>query len=135
VAGVALYLGPAVLRCGEQARARALLVQSLRTTRAVGDDHGVAQALEGLASLAASEGDAQRALRLCAAAQVLRTQLGLPLPTFDRVWLDAALATARAALGAGQQDAGGSAVALDRIVQYALEIGNAPGGNPPALSH
>jgi tetratricopeptide (TPR) repeat protein len=121
-AGAALYLGLALLRCGEPARARALLVKSLVMTHARGDDHGVAQALEGLASLAASEGDAERALRLCAAAEDVRTQLGLPLPAFDRLWLDAALATARAALGGRPRGVGVSALALDRVVQYALEI-------------
>jgi tetratricopeptide (TPR) repeat protein len=124
VAGVALYLGLALLRCGNQARARALMVESLLITHGAGDDHGVAQALEGLASLAAAEGNAERALRLCDAAANVRTQLGLPLPAFDRVWLDAALATARAALGDWPQGADGSVGHLDRIVQYALEIDN-----------
>jgi predicted ATPase/transcriptional regulator with XRE-family HTH domain len=126
VAGVDLYLALALLRCGEQTRARALLLDSLRITHAGGDDHGVAQALEGLASLAAAEGNAERALRLCAAAADIRTKLGLPLPAFDRVWLDAALASARAALGNSRQDADASAMALDRLVEYALEIENEP---------
>jgi tetratricopeptide (TPR) repeat protein len=126
VAGVALYLGLALLRYGDQARARALLVESLLITHGAGDDHGVAQALEGLASLAATEGDAERALRLCNAAANVRVRLGLPLPAFDRVWLDAALATARAVLGGSPQGADGWATDLDRIVQYALEMENEP---------
>jgi hypothetical protein len=122
VADVALYLGLALLRSGERARARALLVKSLVSTHAAGDDHGVAQALEGLASLAVAEGDAQRSLRLCAAAADVRIRLGLSLPTFDRAWLATALVTARASLADPQQGAGGFAMDLDRIVGYALEI-------------
>jgi predicted ATPase/DNA-binding XRE family transcriptional regulator len=126
VAAATLYLGLALLRRGERARARALMVESLLISHGAGDDHGVAQALEALASLAAAEGDAQRALRLCAAAADVRTQLGLPLPEFDRVWLDAALATAGVVLGDRLEGAGGSTMALDSIVQYALEIENEP---------
>jgi len=103
-------------------RARAFLVDSLVITHTDGDDHGVAQALEGLGALAAAEGDAQRALRLCAAAADVRIRLGLPLPAFDGAWLDVALAPARAVLGDFPLDAGGPAMALDRVVQYALEI-------------
>jgi len=126
LAAAALYLGLALLRCGERARARAFLVDSVVITHADGDDHGVAQALEGLSALAAAEGDAQRALRLCAAAADVRLRLGLPLPAFDSVWLDVALATARATVGDGLQDAGGSAMDLDRIVQYAVEVETEP---------
>jgi hypothetical protein len=73
-----------------------------------------------LSSLAAAQGDPRRALRLCAAAAEIRTQLGLPLPAWDKSWLDAALATARAALGDTLPTSGPS-MSLDQVVQYALE--------------
>lgn len=78
---VALYLGLAELQCGEPTSAQSTLVKSLRLMAADRDDHGIAQVLEGLASLAAAVGDAHRALRLFAAAAEIRARLGLPLPT------------------------------------------------------
>ena len=58
------------------------------------DDHGVAQALEGLASLAVAQGRSQRAMRLCAIAADIRARIGIPVIAWDRQWLDAVLAAA-----------------------------------------
>ena len=82
------------------------------------DDHGVAQALEALACLAAAQADHPRALALHAAAADIREQLGLPISAWEKHWLDAALASR-----AGDHlPNGGPPMPVAAAVQYALEV-------------
>lgn len=52
--------------------------------RQLGERRGVAESLEGLASLAAAGGKPERAVRLLGAAEALREAIGTPLPPSDR---------------------------------------------------
>ena len=125
VAGNSIYLGLAIVGSGDVDRARAMLLDGLLIAHEDRDDHGVAQALEALASLAAAEADHQRAVTLCAAATDIRDQLGLPTSAWVKQWLDTALAPSRAALG-DRLPPVGPTMPLEATVQYALEIRNEP---------
>jgi hypothetical protein len=126
VAGASIYLGPALVRCGDLARARPLLVNSVLIAQANRDDHGVAEAVEGLASLAAAEGRSQRAVRLCVIAADIRARIGIPVAAWDRRWLDAVLATAGAASSDLPSDGSCLVLPVDEVVQYALERDDVP---------
>ena len=95
-------LGDAALREGDLATARARFVDSLAELRAVGDRFTSAWTLERLAAVAVAAGEPRRATALLGAAQALRDATGAPTPPVTRAERDAALASARAALGAGE---------------------------------
>jgi len=126
VAGAATYLGLTLVRCGDLARARSLLEDSVLIAEASRDEDGVAQALEGLASLAAAQDRSQRAVRLCAIAADVRPRLGIPVPAWDRQWLDAVLASAGAAWSDLLSDGSCLALPMGDVVRYALERDGEP---------
>ena len=95
-------LGDAALREGDLATARARFVDSLAELRAVGDRFTSAWTLERLAAVAEAAGEPRRAMALLGAAQALREATGAPTPPVTRAERDAALASARAELGAGE---------------------------------
>jgi DNA-binding NarL/FixJ family response regulator len=75
-------LGRVALDLGDIEGAREHMVESLRLSRDIGTHIGMARGLESCAALAASEGAAERAVMLSAAAAGLRATSGLPpLPT------------------------------------------------------
>ena len=104
--------------------AQALHHGCLVTAAEVDDRRRIAFSLAGVAVLAASRGQAARALRLAAAAMALREAIGAAP---DRVWqarLEPGLATARAQLGrqaAAQAWAEGAAMTPGEAMAYALE--------------
>jgi predicted ATPase/class 3 adenylate cyclase len=73
--------------------------QGLRGFAATRDRGGMAFCLEGMACLAADEGEAERAACLFGAAEALREEAEIPLPPVDRAGYMHALDTVRAALG------------------------------------
>ena len=78
----------------------------------------------GVAASAAPE----RAVRLFAAADALRANIGAVMPAYDRGDYDAALASARATLGEKALAiawAAGRAMAADRAADYALTLNEA----------
>jgi predicted ATPase/DNA-binding CsgD family transcriptional regulator len=75
-------LGRVALDLGDAVGAREHMAESLRLSRDIGTHIGMARGLESCATLAASEGAAERAVMLAAAAAGLRATSGLPpLPT------------------------------------------------------
>src|SRR5581483_6861461 len=75
-----------VAHCRGSVEAAAVsFVDALTRFAALGDREGVAAALEGLAQTSI---DASRALRLLAAATVIREAIGAPVPRLDRPALD-----------------------------------------------
>jgi DNA-binding CsgD family transcriptional regulator len=75
-------LGRVALDLGDLEGAREHMAESLRLSRDIGTHIGMARGLESCAALAASEGAAERAVMLAAAAAGLRATSGLPpLPT------------------------------------------------------
>jgi hypothetical protein len=90
----------------------------------VGNQRGIARALEGFACLALALGDAKRALTLAAAAAHLRQLIGAPLPQAEQQKLDQTLLLAWKSLNEtqGQQAwAEGSAMTLEDSIRYSLE--------------
>ncbi len=120
-----LNLGYGARQTGEFARARSYYEEGLRQFVHAGDRRGIAQALEGLASLIMSEnGSAERAARLYGAAHSLRETIGTPLPAVARAIHEEPMNAARAVLGEKAFDeawASGRALTLEQAVEHALD--------------
>jgi predicted ATPase/class 3 adenylate cyclase len=84
---------------GDVAAALAFHEQSLAVAREVNDDWLYAYCLEGWASFVATQGKYAWAARLWGTAEYLRERCGYPLPPFDRVDYEPAVAAARTFLG------------------------------------
>jgi hypothetical protein len=107
---------------GHATLAHRLYVIALRQVVESGNQRGIAYDLEGLAAIAAGNGDPHRALVLLGAAEVLRAEIGAPLPPADRDRLTAAVAPALATLTPEQQRA---ATMTGRTQPIAVTIGSA----------
>lgn len=108
---------------GDPARAAALYREALTMYRQIGARFEMADCIEGLACVAAVCGGFERALRLAAAATVLRETDGLPLPPIARDTLHRALESARHQVGAAAAAAAwaaGRALSLDQAITEAL---------------
>lgn len=110
------HLGWAHLLAGEVDAARTVFDESLALSSRLGYSEGVAYGLEGLVSIAASSGDAERAGRLLGAAETLREQTGLegaPTFSFHRALVEPIIA--------GEQ---GAAFEAARIVGRGMAVGD-----------
>lgn len=83
----------------DHARAAALYEESLRLHRELGDRLGISQDLEGLGALRAASGSPEPAIRLWAAAEALREEIGAPPEDVERATYEPLVAAAREALG------------------------------------
>jgi hypothetical protein len=99
LAEVLITLGKIVRAQGEAAAAYGALTEALRLALAVGPRLMVTAALEGLASLAAEQTQAELTVRLLAAAATLHMQMSASVRPADQATVDSALATARSTLG------------------------------------
>jgi tetratricopeptide (TPR) repeat protein len=99
LAEVLITLAKILQAQGRAEAAHAAITEALRFALAVGPRLMVAGALEGLASVVVAQGHADQAIRLLAAAALLRAQMGAPVRPADRAAMDQTLAAARAALG------------------------------------
>jgi len=116
-------LGNVVRTQGDYRAAKDLYNGSLAIYRDLGDKWALAYLFEDVAWLAALQRASQRALRLAAAAAVLREQIGAPLTPAEARKLAAAFEPARKALGEAEQavaTAEGRAMTLEESVAYAL---------------
>jgi tetratricopeptide (TPR) repeat protein len=124
--GVALTLrfqGQVARQCGDLVQAQTAYQDSLRLQRAMRGRWEITACLEGLAGVADGQGRPERAARLWGAAAKQRDQMGAPLPPAHRPDYDAAVAHARAALGAAVFDAvwaAGRALPLEHAIAEAL---------------
>jgi hypothetical protein len=132
---ILLSLALAAHQLGDAARAGRLLADSLRLRRELGQRLGMAECLEGLATLAVGAEQAAAALRRLGAAAALRAALGAPRPPVGRDVAATTLARLRAEVG---DAAGAAALAegrtwpLDRAVEEALgERAAAPAARGP----
>ena len=92
-------LGRLELDDGDITAAAGALGQSLRVWRQIGDRWSIATALETVAALPASTGDARLAVRLLAAAAVLRLDMDAPTAGCAAKERDATIASLRTTLG------------------------------------
>lgn len=98
-----LGLVAAALR--EDEAARELLGESLESYLPLGNKQGLAESLKGLATVAFNSGDLSGAARCWGAAERIREEIGLSIPSIDRQSYDQQLESARASLGAARFDA------------------------------
>jgi tetratricopeptide (TPR) repeat protein len=100
-----MLLGHQRLADGEPARARTHLIEGAALFQATGNMVYLAWCLEGLAGVAAAEGDLGRAAEIAGGRDALRTQTGVLLPpVYPAAW-EQLLATVRDGLGPAAFDA------------------------------
>ena len=92
-------LGDVSHALGDEAAARRLYAESLALWQELGDERGIAQGLEGFASLAAAESRPERVVRLLGAARAMRERIDEPSSPSRRASLERLSEAARAALG------------------------------------
>ena len=106
-------------------RGHALLVESMALARQLQDKANIAADLEGLATLAGAEGRGQHAVRLFAAAQRLREEIGGRLMSLrNRTMIEHAISATRELLGEDAWRAAwdaGQAMTEDQAVAAAME--------------
>ncbi|MFQ5613726.1 MAG: tetratricopeptide repeat protein [Anaerolineae bacterium] len=122
-------LGNAVRGQGDYETARALYAEGLAINRTLGDHRAIAYLLEDIGCLAVLQGRPRHALRLTAAAEVLREAAGAPLAPTEREDLERRLAPAHDSLGeagAASALAEGSSMSLEQAIEQALEPRHQP---------
>lgn len=118
-----INLGNLAIEQGDPIAARAAYWATLRLLQELGDKAGLVFSLSGLAAVAARLADAPRAARLAAAAETLRSRVGMPWEATEGRIYERAVATARACLGEDGFNAAwseGAHMTLDAAVDYAL---------------
>jgi non-specific serine/threonine protein kinase len=126
-------LGFALLMCGEHARARACLSDSLRLLRPYGQSRFIANCLEHVARLAVDERQPKRAARLLGFAEALRAELGTPIMPGGQAEYHELVAAARAQLPSPEWDAAwatGRALTVDEAIDDALACEVLPEATP-----
>jgi predicted ATPase/DNA-binding winged helix-turn-helix (wHTH) protein len=108
---------------GDHSAAHAACREALEIFAGLRHRRGIARALEGSACLAVAQGNAERALKLVAAAFHLRVTIGAPLHQADQSKLDQALLPGWNSLGEVEGKRAwteGAAMSLDIAIQYSL---------------
>jgi len=98
--------------------------EALQVFAELGHKRGMARVLDGLASLAAAQQHATRALKLAGAAEHFRRLAGTKLPQSEQTMLDENLSSAWKSLGGAEGKrawAEGSALSIDDTLQYSLQ--------------
>jgi predicted ATPase/DNA-binding CsgD family transcriptional regulator len=121
-------LGWATLMRGDLRQAKRLHEECLNLSKELGDKLVAANALEGLACIAAS-GDPERAAKLFGAAKALREAIGHHQTPRERALREPFLRSARARLGDASWEAAlteGEAMEIDRAESCALSVEEPP---------
>ena len=106
---------------GDDGRATALYEESLALRRELGDKHGLAECLEGLAGVAVAQRQLEHAARLLGAAEALREATGAPLSPRERVRYDRDVSAVHAGLDEAAFAAAwatGKAMPLEQIITH-----------------
>ena len=123
-------LGAAKLRLGDLETSRGLFADALRLFQGSGDASGLTLVFDDFASQAAHDGDPERAARLWGAARSLTASTGAGLASHVDQFLDQFLRPTPQAMLSPEEvtrlAAEGAAMAIDQVVAYALEGGDAP---------
>jgi predicted ATPase/transcriptional regulator with XRE-family HTH domain len=129
-----MLLGHVHLAEGDSAPAQAVLIEAGSLFQEIGNMVYQPWCLEGLAGLAAAEGDYERAAELAGARDALRDQIGVFLPPVHPTGYTRTLEAARAALGPAAFDAAHArpaGLAPPQIIATAM-TGLAPATAPPS---
>ncbi len=124
IASAAHGLALAALERGDTERARARLAEVLDLHRRLGHRSGLAAAIEAYARLHSAGGDDPRALSLLGAAEIYRTDIGVPLPPPDAAALERLLADIATRVGPADLDAElvrGRTLSVDVAIALALD--------------
>lgn len=116
-------LGDVAFTQGDYAAARNYLEESLTILKEIGKRSGVRDALEAFATLAARNSGLKQAAMLWAAAEVLREEIGSPLPSNAREQYDRDVAGVREALGKEVFSAvwqEGRVMTMEQAIEFAL---------------
>jgi tetratricopeptide (TPR) repeat protein len=114
---------------GRLVQAKALWTESLTLYGELGGtwrDEAAFEGVEGLAEIAAAQGQVRRALQVLTAAENLRTAVQVPRPPYLEAAYGDAMAAAREALGpleSATAQAEGSALTMEQVVAAALAAG------------
>jgi predicted ATPase/DNA-binding winged helix-turn-helix (wHTH) protein len=109
---------------GDHLAARAACREALEIFAELGHRRGMARALEGSACLALAQGQAERALKLAAAAARLRQLISAPLHQAEQAKLDQTLLPAWKSVSEVEGKlawAEGSGMSLEEAIQYSLQ--------------
>jgi predicted ATPase/DNA-binding winged helix-turn-helix (wHTH) protein len=98
IAGTLADLGSLAREQGDYLTARSMYRESIKLFRELDHKRGIARLLECFACSAAAQLEAERSLRLAAAAAALRENIGAPLTPAEQARLDASLDQVRQAL-------------------------------------
>lgn len=115
-------LGVLAHRRGDDAHAREHFAESLMLYRAFDDRRGIAQALEGFASVAFTAGRFRETARVLAAAEAVRAGAGAPLPFSERQQHERMLDSAKASMSPEDFERewnSGRRLRLDEAIQVA----------------
>jgi predicted ATPase/DNA-binding SARP family transcriptional activator len=118
------YEGRFAILSGDQARAQSLFERSLVLARQIGPVWLRTQCLGGFAALSAVRGQADRAVRLWAAAEALTAACGSYVDAADRRLYERTVANVRDRLEPEALEAaraGGRAMTLEQAIEYALQ--------------
>jgi hypothetical protein len=119
-----LNLGQVAQRQGRHMEAAELFKAGMAQALELGHTYAVAGSMDGLAAVAASSQQAERAARLYGAANALMEVVGVPMEAPDQVDYDHNQAAARAQLDEATWKAAweeGRAMSMEQAVAYALE--------------
>ncbi len=104
---------------------RALYEESLAEAKEVGEKLDIVHDLEGLAGLAAAQGEPARAAQLWGAAEALRESIGAAVPPIDRAAYERTVPAARTELGQeafAKAWAEGRAMSLEPLIAEVLKM-------------
>ena len=120
------FLGRIKTYQGDFSAALTLHEESFASASALGDPWLTAFCLEGIAEEVVSQGSHVWAAHLWGAAESLRERCGVLLTPFERVYYEAAVAAARAQLGAQAFEAAwaeGRSMTLDQVLDRGFKMG------------
>jgi predicted ATPase/DNA-binding CsgD family transcriptional regulator/DNA-binding XRE family transcriptional regulator len=126
--------GYVALGTGDEAAARELFAESLRRQHAAGNMAGIAEGLHGLAALALAHRRLDRAARLLAAAETIRSAHPAPIWPAEQFEIDRQIGAVRAHLPASRRTSlwqEGQAFSTEQAVAYALADEARPLAQPP----
>ena len=118
-----IYGGQVASVLGQTRDAARAFEEGLKLSREWDSAWGMAECLEGLAVVAAAEGQSERAGRLLGAAARLREAIGAPVHPVDRSDHERAVALSQSALGPGgyaEAWASGGEMSVDEVIEYAV---------------
>ena len=118
-------LGQCALAAGDHDSAGTHFIDSIHLEEELDHREGIAENLEGIASLAAAQSKHNQAVQLFSSAEALRATLGIPLPPADASDLENWKTISRDELGDtvyASVKAKGAALTMDKAIKLATQL-------------